>query len=308
MDAPGQGTSTPTVDAGAWLRTTREAAGLSIDAVAQQLKLAPRQVRALEESLFTELPGRTFVRGFVRNYARLLRLDPEAVVAALPGTDIAPALEGPPIGSSSRPMGELPVAHASRGPSWSRWAIPTALAAAIMVAAVYEFMRPVAVGPGESASPVKSLPIDPVAPSPAAGTPLPNPVTGDTATEAAAVDEPARVPEPAPATTPQASVPPATPISTAPADAAPAATAPATGEPLLVIRYRASAWTQVKDATGQVLLVTNGEAGTSQNVTGKPPLDLVIGNATEASITWRGQPFDLAPHVRANNIARVRLP
>ena len=61
--------------AGTLLRSAREAAGLSLDAVAQQLKLAPRQVRALEESDFAKLPGRTFVRGFVRNYARLLRLD-----------------------------------------------------------------------------------------------------------------------------------------------------------------------------------------------------------------------------------------
>jgi cytoskeleton protein RodZ len=39
--------------------------------VAQQLKLAPRQVRALEEENFGMLPGRTFTRGFMRNYARL---------------------------------------------------------------------------------------------------------------------------------------------------------------------------------------------------------------------------------------------
>ena len=57
--------------AGALLRDAREAAGLSIDAVAQQLKLAPRQVQALEDDDFAQLPGRTFVRGFMRNYARL---------------------------------------------------------------------------------------------------------------------------------------------------------------------------------------------------------------------------------------------
>ena len=62
----------------------REAAGLSIDAVAQQLKLAPRQVKALEEDDFAQLPGRTFIRGFMRNYARLVRLDPEALLASLP--------------------------------------------------------------------------------------------------------------------------------------------------------------------------------------------------------------------------------
>ena len=66
---------------GARLRAAREAAGLSLDQVAQQLKLAPRQVKALEDESFGELPGRTFSRGFVRNYARLLHLDAQDLLA-----------------------------------------------------------------------------------------------------------------------------------------------------------------------------------------------------------------------------------
>ena len=58
---------------------------MTIDAVAQQLKLAPRQVRALEDGDFTHLPGRTFVRGFMRNYARLVRLDAETVAGRAAG-------------------------------------------------------------------------------------------------------------------------------------------------------------------------------------------------------------------------------
>jgi cytoskeleton protein RodZ len=75
----------PAIDGpGARLRGAREAAGLSLDQVAQQLKLAPRQVKALEDENFAELPGRTFSRGFVRNYARLLNLDPEDLLLHLP--------------------------------------------------------------------------------------------------------------------------------------------------------------------------------------------------------------------------------
>ena len=75
------------------LAAARGRAGLSLDAVAQQLKLGVRQVQALEDDNFAALPGRTFVRGFVRNYARLLKLDADAVLAALPGSSAAPALE-----------------------------------------------------------------------------------------------------------------------------------------------------------------------------------------------------------------------
>ena len=297
-DVVDSGAAQPTADAGAWLRQGREEAGLSIDAVAQQLKLAPRQVKALEEGNFAELPGRTFVRGFVRNYARLLKLDPVAVVAALPGAETAPAMEGPTIGTTARPMGELPASGAPRGPSWSRWAIPAALAAAVIVAAVYEFARPpVETARVESKGTVTPLPVEPKAPPPTAGTPLPNPV----ATPASDAPRPAdhafavapAVPEPGPAESARAAA--TTPV------------APATSEVTLVIRYKNSAWTQVKDASGQVLLITNGTPGGSESVSGRPPLDLTLGNAAETAIVWRGQPFDLAPHTRAN-IARVRLP
>ena len=65
---------TPPGMAGALLRAARESAGMTVDAVAQHLKLAPRQVKAIEDGDFKELPGRTFIRGFVRNYARLVQL------------------------------------------------------------------------------------------------------------------------------------------------------------------------------------------------------------------------------------------
>ena len=83
-----------TATAGSLLRDAREAAGISLDSVAQQLKLHLRQVKALEDDDFAQLPGRTFIRGFIRNYARLLRLDPAVVLAALPDAG-AGQLAGP---------------------------------------------------------------------------------------------------------------------------------------------------------------------------------------------------------------------
>jgi DNA-binding NtrC family response regulator len=52
--------------AGTQLRAAREAAGLSIDAVAQQLKLAPRQVKALEDGDFARLGGKRDIAVDVR--------------------------------------------------------------------------------------------------------------------------------------------------------------------------------------------------------------------------------------------------
>src|SRR3954468_19680286 len=75
---------------GAELTRVREERGLSISDVAQQLKFAPRQLEALEQDSFEVLPGGTFVRGMVRSYARLLKLDPEPLVERLAGRFAVP--------------------------------------------------------------------------------------------------------------------------------------------------------------------------------------------------------------------------
>ena len=68
------------LNVGAELQRTREARGLALSEVAQQLKFAPRQLEALEQDRFDLLPGGTFARGMVRSYARLLKIDPEPLV------------------------------------------------------------------------------------------------------------------------------------------------------------------------------------------------------------------------------------
>lgn len=72
-----QHASTP----GAELAAAREAMGLSVEQVAEQLKLAPRQVLAIEQGNFDALPNRAVARGFVRAYAKAVRLDPAPLVA-----------------------------------------------------------------------------------------------------------------------------------------------------------------------------------------------------------------------------------
>ena len=72
-------TSLPSI--GRELRRAREARGDSIQDVADAIKLNPRQVIALEQERFEELPGRAFARGFLRNYARHLGLDVDRMMA-----------------------------------------------------------------------------------------------------------------------------------------------------------------------------------------------------------------------------------
>jgi histidyl-tRNA synthetase len=122
--------------------------------VAQQLKLSPRQVRALETDDFTRLPGRTFVRGFVRNYARLVALDPELVLGALPGGAETPTLVAPTLHPTAPTIGELPTSERTKAP-WTRWAIPLSLAAIVAIAARLRVGAACGREPGASVDPGK---------------------------------------------------------------------------------------------------------------------------------------------------------
>ncbi len=287
----------PAATAGALLGAAREASGLSVDAVAQQLKLAPRQVRALEENDYTHLPGRTFVRGFVRNYARLVHLDPDDVVGALPAGATAPALEAPTLQPTAPTIGELPTTDHAKA-AWTRWAIPLTLAAIVTVAAVYEGLRPAGVpgqAPGTEAVDAES-PVSTTAAPDTTGTPLPNPLAADqSATEA--------VP---PGNTAQADLPAPALAATGTTPATVAAAAPAS-EPTITISFGDISWTEIRDRDGRLLLSGMNPGGTEQSISGTPPFDIVIGNAADVRFTYRGKPVDLAPHTR-KNVARFRLP
>jgi len=286
--------------AGTLLRTAREAAGFSLDAVAQQLKLHPRQVRAMEDGDFAQLPGRTFVRGFVRNYARLLKLDADAVLAALPGGNDDSGLAAPTLHATAPSIGELPESQYSR-PTWTRWAIPLTLVAIIAAGAAYEMLRPQAPSRStpttarEPAVEPATAPASAAAPG-AASTPLPNPVA------AAPESTPPNLPNPVAAQPPTASGSAASPP---PAGGA-AAAVKEEGARELVLSFRDHSWTEVRERNGRVLLSAMMAPGTRQALSGQGPFELVIGNAADVSLTLDGKPVDLVPHTR-QSVARLTL-
>ncbi|MDD5176509.1 MAG: DUF4115 domain-containing protein [Sterolibacterium sp.] len=65
------------------LREAREARGLSIADVAQSIKFSPRQIETIERDDYAKLPGATFVRGFIRSYAKLLHLEEQSLLTML---------------------------------------------------------------------------------------------------------------------------------------------------------------------------------------------------------------------------------
>ena len=68
------------VSPGERLRKARQAADLSVRDIATTLRLEQRTISALESDSFDELPAPTFVRGYLRGYARAVGLAPEPLL------------------------------------------------------------------------------------------------------------------------------------------------------------------------------------------------------------------------------------
>ncbi len=318
------------VSAGAKLKAAREAAGLSVDAVAHQLKLAPRQVKALEDDDYQRLPGRTFVRGFARNYARFVQLDPDSVLTLMPAPESAPSLERPTLTASRRPMGEIPVERIAK-PSAARWLVPLLLAIAV-AAGLYEYARSPSgflrgllpsFGMATSRTPIATAPSarnTSAAPGATRGTTtttLPNPVVDAATTPTDASNASAATPIGSAGPSPGAN----------PGAGSSATTARLVGHGRRCRRaesrcfrrkrraaamqrsssmFKGTSWVEVRDASGRLVLQMTGGSGMTQTVAAAPPLELALGNAREVNVTFRGQSLDLGPYTRGK-VARVAL-
>jgi flagellar biosynthesis protein FlhG len=64
---------------GAFLKKVREIRGLELNDISQRTKISERYLRALEDEQFADMPAAVYVRGYVTEYARALRLDPQRV-------------------------------------------------------------------------------------------------------------------------------------------------------------------------------------------------------------------------------------
>lgn len=69
------------IKTGELLRKAREEKGFSLNEVALSLKISSKILKAIETGDETQLPAKTFLRGFVQSYAAYLRLDVDKVMA-----------------------------------------------------------------------------------------------------------------------------------------------------------------------------------------------------------------------------------
>jgi cytoskeleton protein RodZ len=274
-------------------------------AAARELKLSTWQIEALEAGEFDRFPGPVFVRGFIRNYARLVRLDPDAL-AHLVGASLpqqAPRPETPP-------SQDIPFPSARR----RRWRGYVAVAALLVAAlAAYEFY-PVEPEPLVTARPVAVTPE--AAPEVAMAGPQlievpPAVVLFETARSfdgqpewPVATSVPEKAPERHPAATGSGMSNEAA-VSAEADRAAPFEHGDSRTREIAFV-FEEESWVEVRDRSGKVIFSRLNPAGTRQVVSGEPPLSLVVGNAPGVRLAFDAQPVDLAPHTRVD-VARLRL-
>jgi len=87
---------------GQYLRSAREARGIDLHEAAQQTRIGIAYLKALEEEDFSKLPGEVFVRGFLKNYGKYLRLE-ESQVMRKYGESMAPKSAAGPVAEKEPP-------------------------------------------------------------------------------------------------------------------------------------------------------------------------------------------------------------
>jgi cytoskeleton protein RodZ len=300
---------------GATLAAERERQGLSRADVAHRLHMSPSQVEAIELGDYERLPRGTFLRGFVRNYAKALGIEPEPLLEQLAGA--APASPAPGIVVPTQNIRFDPLGERLANP-YVKAASLALVAVAIAFAAMYwaMFVRPrppaMARHPASAAPP--RAPSADARPSPDASTPA--------RTAPAVPSQPAvQAPDAAPAkpAAPQAPAaesrePLSAPVSAGPSKPA-ASGAPAThpasalagaGVKRLAFHFTGESWVEVRDASGNVIFQRLNPAGSDAQVSGSAPLEVVVGNAPEVEMSLDGRPFDLDSHTKVA-VARFTL-
>ncbi len=292
---------------GARLASAREARGLTIAEVAERLKLSPRQVEALEAEDWTNLPDAVFVRGFVRNYAKIVGIEPGELLPSLDAVDtVTQTITAPSAGVR---LGGSPVA---------RWLLLPIVLTVLFVTGVVglyswlkqgeEVLLPQTTVTAQTTPDHTTAAREPVQQNVpisqgAEGSEVTLPPSATTPSQSLASGEmPSAVPQP---------ISPALPQTMSPSGATDeqASIQPPPSQPRAPVSMRfepsEDAWIQVVDAKGMRFskLVRGGAV---EVVSGTPPFRLVVGNAAKVNLTYNGHVIDLKPYI-GEKVARLTL-
>jgi len=301
------------------LRNARLARGLSTEDVSRQLRISVHQVEAIEKEDFDKLPGRTFLRGFVRNYANFIQLDPMPLLESLPGPAPTLAAQEPtPLKNK-----QLSFSENRRDGSGSTHLITIVVFLLIASGGYYIvenntwFQRFL----GEKTDKVAKTEIGkssidiqlPISGSTNNEISLPvNKLPGSSSSEERK-DNSLNIPQPLDTSiyksTPTIGISRAidsksgafeefksTPENSATSD---------TGS--LYFTFTSDSWVKVVDGEGATLLEQVRKKGSEQVITGKKPFSIVIGNAAGVELTYNDEEVNMSSYKKHDGTARFKL-
>ena len=293
------------VPPGERLQKARQQHKWDIAEVAEKLNLSPGVVRALEADDYRMLPNATFVKGYLRSYARELGISGDDLVRAyeaLTGCDKPTKIEpiAPPMISESHSrlkygLVALLLAGVLALVMWywpSRGAQPPQPSAQSMItdpaARVAEegsAAHPVDTGPAATAPmPEESVPAE-TAPA-ATGTAADEAQSSPSAEErSAVVESPLVTHEPEP-------------VVEQPAPAEPAAAVPAGPKGKLVMTFSDDCWVEVRNSNGDLVYSSLKHAGDVVNLSVATPANVKLGDGEVVTVTFNDKPvnFSISPN------------
>ena len=306
---------------GGLLRESREKLNLSPADIASKLRMGLKQVTALENSDFAVLPTGTFLRGFVRNYAKAVALNADEVLALLEKTHRgAAAVRASSVVVPSQQNIKVPAPGGELATPNGR-AFVVGVVVLLLLAAVWywwEYVYPHRNEGGRANADVtQSIAVSqPTAPAPAG---VPATATAPATDDGTALNPPPETPATAAIASDAgasgvvqsaAALPVVMPsVSNRNKDAESArvraAVSPATGA-ALGFTFSGESWVEVVDGGGRTVLSRRFKAGDAEEVFGRAPFSVVIGNAKSTRMAFDGREFDLDPHTRGA-VARVTV-
>jgi cytoskeleton protein RodZ len=297
------------LECGAKLRSARIAQDLSTLAVAKQLRLSSKQIDALEQDDFAALPEPPIVKGFIRNYAKLLKIPADAMLIAY--AEMTP--DAVPCAMVLNPGINIKMTEKTKS-GGSRYLL---FALLFLFGFGAWFFYQIYIQKPEITDTVAY--ISGVLPTLDLPIPIPEPELEDALPEALAASPEAQLTESDNAqsvASETTSVETATVASTS-VEAIVATQASAqlvdekealavAGKTRLEFNATQETWLNVVNQSGKEVYNKILYAGNRDVIDVSQPLEIVVGNAHGATLVVDGKPIDLAPYTRTN-VARVRL-
>ena len=315
--APQAGAEQPLESPGVRLRAARESKGLSVQDAAYALHADARVLSAMEADDFEHLGAPVFVRGHLRNFARYLELDADALVSAYE------ALARPEVPDLVGARSEVRVG-AGAGPwiSVVSWIVVVILLA---LAGIWFYHHPLHRQPtAPSSAPVQTTaPVQTPAKSDQTITPPASGQQGDDQDAQPSAGAVATTPSETADVTPPASagaagaVQQSAPsaggatrpddVQTGPPAAASAPPVPPAAEITLDLSLSGDSWVEVYDASGERLYYDLAQQGSTVHVRGPAPLRVFLGDSQSVDVRVDGKPFDQSRFQHSDNTARFSI-